>query len=406
MWFEKADGRLQNLAFLKEEERGSWWLEAALRAGASNLLTSSSKTLQSIVGLVFVVEPDFYIDRRRKHQAVASLDLRGFSALQCLSLACDHQMQLWLPAKMQHLEINMVVYGSVIAWNVTKGWDLNGTVERLLGEGEFLIRQTTPMLWGERVVVAPVEGIGKRGTRARALVDRPTWVGMLRGVERLDTLMVQGCILVGAQGNPWTRFDLFVIGHSYYYFPFMGLADFDRDWPTGLAIRSLHVRCTFVPFDLVVRDVELLHFSEAVVFLTRASCASDLLDTLLAGQTRVVRFCARSKKRMRKLFTWVGPGIGRGVAVHLVDVAEVARSPRFAGRIAVKKICTKVLGDGYRYWCLDLVVVARRMECDEEPGPFVCANTLSRRRHRWTPVSGCDVIQRDQACARGKVEGT
>lgn len=357
------DARLQNLVLRKEHFFGSWWLDDALRAGAPNVLSRSSGTLQSILGLVF--------DNTRIWRfggAVASLDLRGFSALKRLSLASNHQMQLWLPPTMQHLEIN--IYGGsqvgslryVNHWSIGLGWD--GYAEEVVrGYADYAlaVRRKEPMVWGEALEVTSVDDENAPLPR----YGRPTWAQMLKGLTQLGTLQVHGSNVttweMSWDSAGWSKPD----EKGAYPRHFMGLTDFEREWPMGFALQNLHVRCSFVPFDLAVRDVELLQFSESVVFMTRASRASQILDLLLCGRARLVRFRARCRKGLRTRFTWVGPGLGRGVGVNPSDLVQAARSSRFAFCISVNEFKAEAPNDG---WCLDLTVVARLTDCDEEPG--------------------------------------
>lgn len=360
------NAKLQNLVLLKEDGFRSYWLYGALREGG--VLSRSTSTLQSIVGLVFDNR------ERRGGGGVGSFDLRGLSALKRLSLAANHQMQLWLPPAMEHLEI--IIYrdrrdsisfytGSVEQWRVGWGWGADAErVVRRYSDYDIEIRQREPMAWGEALVVAPVEdqsAAPPTGPR----YGRPTWAGMLRGLTQLGTLQIHGSYDAtwqpcrGSAG--WDKPDQ----KGAYPIHFMGLADFEREWPAGFTLQSLHVTCGFVPFDLAVRDVERLQFSDAVVFMTRAAGASQILDLLLCGRARVVRFQSWRRKATRTRFTFVGPGLGRGVGVNPSDLANAARSSRLASRIAVKEFRAEAPDEGY---CLEFTVVARRTDCNEKPG--------------------------------------
>lgn len=278
--------------------------------------------------------------------SVASLDLRGLTALQCLSLGCDHQMDLWLPPKMQRLEITLHprLFDNN-RWTVGHGWgaDAAEVVHSYTDSDlEWVLR--APMSWGE----ATITGVECEDDPGAALqLGRPTWARMLRGLTQLGTLIVQG--------KP-SRLEPDQEGA--YPNQLMGLLDFEREWPTGLTLKNLHAKSAFVPFDLAVRDAELLQFSEAVVLLTQARSAGELLDFLLRGRARAVRFRARFRKGLRTRFTFVGPGLGPQGLTPL-DLAASAKSLAYVLDVAVSELCGGARGDGC---CMEFRLVARRKE--------------------------------------------
>lgn len=323
-WLETADIKLGSLGIKRWKKGASSIRDASHQPVPPAVLARNAGTLEVLHGLVFILRPgDDPSDPASEPEQdihVARCDLTGFPQLYSLSVYTDHQMDLRLPPTLEELHIVLTVHNRF--WDGFKAaWSDDDSDASSVESKEHPLG-TDP----QQPAPHPLEwAAAARDSEATGPTSsHPTWATFLRGATGLRTLMVS-----------W-------ISHADNLKMF--LEDFRREWPQGLRLRELTARNVFVPFELAVRDAEMLHFDSTGMFLCSVDTAEEVLEAVLAGRARKLWFTAANAFR----FFWMGP-MSRGrssnlrvVFAMLPDLKAAAASPQFASRIRVEELgCCK-----------------------------------------------------------------
>lgn len=264
-----ADAKFRHLYInYKVEGRETSWLLHRKFAGRRSV-----DTLESLDGLAFVYCPDKKaLDPSHAvgDHGEAQCDMSGFTALRDLSIRTDHRLNLRLPLKLETLEVltiedsfSMAFLRNVPASSDQVLWDVRPGDPIAVHRPPYARRPDRRDPTQDDPTFAEDEF---DAWIAKTRSGRPSWAGLLRGgVPKLRSLTV----------------------HGQYWHTRMDLEGFKRDWPQGLALRDLKVTTTHGPFELAVRDAELLWFGTGDDVVTVLSSATSV-EGLLEGPPGVV----------------------------------------------------------------------------------------------------------------------
>jgi hypothetical protein len=110
------------------------------------------------------------------------------------------------------------------------------------------------------------------------------------------------------------------------------LEGFLQSWPQGLHLRVLSAMEAYVPFELAVRDAELLRIDRYGTFVTPATSVAGVLEAVIKGRVRKQCFTGHPSG-----FEWVGPALCRKKKLQLRDLINAAQSRSFASRVKVEE---------------------------------------------------------------------
>lgn len=244
-------------------------------------------------------------------------DLRGLTKLRSLSIYADHQAELLLPPSVETLAVTLRANDDCWMGSPVDHRDFCTCFTSNDHDEDCF----DPHPWRRWPWPHSTEWffiVARPGVTASLARSRPTWATFLRSAAGLRELHVEGEDCLGS-----------LCFH---------LQDFKREWPAGLTLRELTAVRVYLPFDLAVRDAELLKFQE-VSLLSTASTAEHVLEVLLAGRARKVWF--HGPTLCLDGWPWSmaerGPGTESYRYVNLDEVVKVARSPRYASRIKVEE---------------------------------------------------------------------
>lgn len=209
-------------------------------------------TIQELSGLCLVRKPNAVLNRhgrtRRKH--VACCDLSGFSALHSLSIITDHRVDVQLP-------------GALFSLGIVLAGDYSDLLDPDARRPSCAARSGA--YWMPELFVG--------------------WAGLLRGAAGLRMLRLQTTFVdLSSEDAPRCSKRRQVRETRTLYR--MDLAEFRQIWPQGLNLRELAALDVYMPFELAVRDAELLRFGCMMTFMTSAASAEGVIDALLGGRVR------------------------------------------------------------------------------------------------------------------------